>query len=557
MRSGPMPTALPRVTPYRDYLAWIAAQDRAGGARGLAGGAGGAGGGRRVWRRTIAGRAPVVPEQITLALSETLTAALTRAGAPAGADAQHRDPGGLGDPARPADRARRRGVRGDGGGPAAGDCRHREHGGAVHQHAAAAGRSCRRASRCCELLRRGAGAPVAADGAPASRAGRDPGAGRAGRAVRHAGGVRELSGRPRRPCGEAGGLRLADVRGHDATHYPLSLLAQPGERLQLRLDYRPDLFDRRAWRRWRGGWSGCWRARLPSRIVRSAGSTFSSPAERHTILREWNDTARAVPGTTLPELFAAQAARTPDAVAVVFEDERLSYGELDARSNQLAHHLRGLGVGPEVVVGLCVERSLEMLVGLLGILKAGGAYLPLDPDYPPERLAFMLADAGAPVLLTRAALRAHLPAHDVSSDDARTTRASCASMPTGPPSRSSPRPPRPPASSRSTPPTSSTPPAPPERPRASPSRMAASPILRLSQIDRFAHRHRMPASCSSHRSASTPRASEICGALLSRRCCLSCHRRAQRRSRSRTAHSRAAVSRMRPLPPVAAAPTCR
>ena len=143
-----------------------------------------------------------------------------------------------------------------------------------------------------------------------------------------------------------------------------------------------------------------------------------SPAERHTILREWNDTARAVAGTTLPELFAAQVARTPAADAVVFEDDRLSYGELDARSSQLAHHLRGLGVGPEVVVGLCIERSLAMLVGLLGILKAGGAYLPLDPDYPPERLAFMLADAGAPVLLTRSALRAHLPAHDVNSDDA-------------------------------------------------------------------------------------------------------------------------------------------
>ena len=110
----------------------------------------------------------------------------------------------------------------------------------------------------------------------------------------------------------------------------------------------------------------------------------------------------------MPELFAAQAARTPDATAVVFADQQLSYAQLDARANQLAHHLRGMGVGPEVVVGLCVERSLEMLVGVLGILKAGGAYLPLDPAYPAERLAFMLEDARAPVLLTQAKLRSLL-----------------------------------------------------------------------------------------------------------------------------------------------------
>src|SRR6185503_20304398 len=97
-----------------------------------------------------------------------------------------------------------------------------------------------------------------------------------------------------------------------------------------------------------------------------------------------------VPSATLPQLFEAQVTRTPGAVAVVFEDQNLSYGELNARANQLAHHLRDLGVGPEVVVGLCVERSPEMIIGLLGILKAGGAYLPLDPDYPHERLAFML-----------------------------------------------------------------------------------------------------------------------------------------------------------------------
>ena len=94
---------------------------------------------------------------------------------------------------------------------------------------------------------------------------------------------------------------------------------------------------------------------------------------------------------------------------MVFEDSSLTYARARRARQQLAHHLRDLGVGPEAVVGLCVERSLEMVVGLLGILKAGGAYLPLDPDYPPERLAFMLADAGAPVLVTQSALRDRLP----------------------------------------------------------------------------------------------------------------------------------------------------
>ncbi|HZC79978.1 MAG TPA: amino acid adenylation domain-containing protein, partial [Ktedonobacterales bacterium] len=135
-----------------------------------------------------------------------------------------------------------------------------------------------------------------------------------------------------------------------------------------------------------------------------------SGEERATILRGWNDTAHALSAATLPELFAAQVARRPDAIAVVFEDESLSYGALDRRANRLAHHLRALGVGPETVVGLCLARSLDMIVGLIGILKAGGAYLPLDPHYPQERLAFMLADAGARVLVTHCALMEQLPA---------------------------------------------------------------------------------------------------------------------------------------------------
>jgi amino acid adenylation domain-containing protein len=124
--------------------------------------------------------------------------------------------------------------------------------------------------------------------------------------------------------------------------------------------------------------------------------------ERHQMLVEWNDTRTDYPtDCCLHELFDAQAERTPDAIAVVFEDQQLTYRELNRRANQLAHYLRRLGVGPDVLVGICVERSLEMVVGLLGVLKAGGAYVPLDPAYPRERLAFMLEDAKVSVLLTQ------------------------------------------------------------------------------------------------------------------------------------------------------------
>ncbi|HEX8282859.1 MAG TPA: amino acid adenylation domain-containing protein [Pyrinomonadaceae bacterium] len=140
-----------------------------------------------------------------------------------------------------------------------------------------------------------------------------------------------------------------------------------------------------------------------------AHSPLTTP-ERERLLVEWNSTAAAFPcAGTLQELFEAQVARTPDAEALVFEGERLTYRELDARANQLAHHLRELGVGPESRVGVCVERSFDMVVAVLGALKAGGAYVPLDPAYPQERLALMLEDARAEVLLTQQRLAASLP----------------------------------------------------------------------------------------------------------------------------------------------------
>ncbi len=133
-------------------------------------------------------------------------------------------------------------------------------------------------------------------------------------------------------------------------------------------------------------------------------------AERQQLLVEWNDTQTAYPhDLSIPQLFEAQAERDPNAVAVVFGDQRLTYQELNAQANQLAHHLQARGVGPEAIVAICMQRSPEMVVGLLAILKAGGAYLPLDPDYPPERLAFMLDDANVPVLLTQEHLRSRLP----------------------------------------------------------------------------------------------------------------------------------------------------
>jgi len=137
-----------------------------------------------------------------------------------------------------------------------------------------------------------------------------------------------------------------------------------------------------------------------------------SDEELHKILVEWNNTHVDYPqDTCLHQLFEAQVEKTPQLVAVVFEDQQLTYQELNIRANQLAHHLQSLGIGPDMLVGISVERSIEMVIGLLGILKAGGAYVPLDPTYPQERLAYMLEDSAVTVLLTQQRLVACLPQH--------------------------------------------------------------------------------------------------------------------------------------------------
>ncbi|MBO1050798.1 MAG: amino acid adenylation domain-containing protein [Dolichospermum sp. DET73] len=131
--------------------------------------------------------------------------------------------------------------------------------------------------------------------------------------------------------------------------------------------------------------------------------------ERNQLIRKWNNTEIQYSQKCIHQLFKEQVERSPDAIAVVFDNQQLTYRHLNERANQLAHYLQKLGVKPEVLVGICIERSLEMVVGLLGILKAGGAYVPLDPSYPKERLSYMLEDTGVKVLLTQRSLTELLP----------------------------------------------------------------------------------------------------------------------------------------------------
>jgi amino acid adenylation domain-containing protein len=137
-----------------------------------------------------------------------------------------------------------------------------------------------------------------------------------------------------------------------------------------------------------------------------------TPTECQTLLLEWNNTqVNYSTDVCIHQMFEQQVEKTPEAIALIFENQQLTYRELNSRANKIAHYLQQLGVQPEVLVGICIERSIEMVVGLLAIVKAGGAYLPLDPAYPKERLAFMLADAQVPLLLTQQHLAQELPLH--------------------------------------------------------------------------------------------------------------------------------------------------
>jgi hybrid polyketide synthase / nonribosomal peptide synthetase FtdB len=192
----------------------------------------------------------------------------------------------------------------------------------------------------------------------------------------------------------------------------LSLLAADfGSRLALAVQYNPDLFDRTTVARFAAHLRNLTEALLVDPETLVGDAPLLASAERRQVACEWNDTVAAFPeGATLHGLFEERAARTPDAVAVLAGEQSMTYGELSGRARGLARHLRRRGVTRGRLVGICVEPSPEMVVGLLGVLEAGGAYVPLDPAYPAARLDFLARDAGVHLLLTQEHLRERLPA---------------------------------------------------------------------------------------------------------------------------------------------------
>jgi surfactin family lipopeptide synthetase C len=216
-------------------------------------------------------------------------------------------------------------------------------------------------------------------------------------------------------------LKVETIRSLETTNYPLTLMAMPGAELTLKIIFDPSCFEDSAMSKRLGGDAY---ARMLGHLQTLLEQMTANPerklselpllsaAERQQLLIQWNDTQADYPKNfSIHELFAAQTERTPDAVAAICENEQLTYRELNAKANQIAHYLQSLGVKPEVLVGICLERSLSVLAAILGILKVGAAYVPLDPAYPQERRSFMLADAKFPVLLTQKNLLETLPEH--------------------------------------------------------------------------------------------------------------------------------------------------
>ena len=208
------------------------------------------------------------------------------------------------------------------------------------------------------------------------------------------------------------GLEVAQMQwAMPSAQFDLSLdCVEHPQGLSASLIYSTDLFDAPRVKRMAAHWQNLLRAILDAPAQRMGELPMLHDQERAKAIAGWNATARDFPGTPyVHQLFEQQVARQPQAPALTFAERTLSYGELNAEANRLAQYLRGMGVGPDVLVGIAAERSVEMVVGLLAILKAGGAYVPLDPEYPQERLAYMFEDSGIALLLSQSHLREGLP----------------------------------------------------------------------------------------------------------------------------------------------------
>ena len=206
-------------------------------------------------------------------------------------------------------------------------------------------------------------------------------------------------------------LSLLEVETN-TTQFDLSLdLEEVGERLQASVQYSTDLFDRATITRMLGHLQTLLEGIAANPEQRLSSLPLLTAAEKQQLL-EWNNTNTGyLPNQCPQDLFEKQVEQTPDAPAAVFDNQQLTYRQLNAKANQIAHYLQKLGARKEVLVGVCADRSLEAIAAFLGVLKAGAAYLPLDPAYPPKRLAYMLEDARAPLLLTQQHLLNKLPPH--------------------------------------------------------------------------------------------------------------------------------------------------
>ncbi|MEV1451390.1 non-ribosomal peptide synthase/polyketide synthase [Pseudomonas aeruginosa] len=208
------------------------------------------------------------------------------------------------------------------------------------------------------------------------------------------------------------GLAFGAVGNHEQTNYPLTLSVSLGQRLELQFAYDREHFDDASVARLDRHLT-----HLLAQMVERPASTclaefqLLEAAERRQAIFDWGRNPGRYPDErSVEQLFASRAAMEPERVALLFEERQLSYGELNAQANRLAHRLIELGVGPDVLVGIAVERGLEMIVSLLAVLKAGGAYVPLDPEYPQERLGYMIEDSGIALLLSQSHLLQRLPA---------------------------------------------------------------------------------------------------------------------------------------------------